>query len=108
MIDREKVIKGLSEVVCDMQAEVDEWKDYSDSELAHGTTVDCDWWFNALGRCKDALELLKAQEPHSCTDCIHYDKEHAVNGYAKCRNSLSPLYCSMLSGTNGCDYMERR
>lgn len=56
----------------------------------------------------DALALLKAQETVNCRDCIHYDKKHAVNGFAKCRNSLSQQYCSWLSETSGCDQIERR
>lgn len=60
---REKVIEELSAVVADMQEEVDEWKDYSDSELRGGLTCDCDWWYNALQSVKDALALLKEQEP---------------------------------------------
>ena len=64
---REKVIEELSAVVADMQEEVDEWKDYSDSELRGGLTCDCDWWYNALQSVKDALALLKAQEPRVMT-----------------------------------------
>ena len=63
MDKREKVVEGLRTIVHEMQAEVEEWKDYSDSELASGVTVDCDWWLDAAKKCGDALELLKAQEP---------------------------------------------
>ena len=63
MDKREKVVEGLRTVVHEMQAEVEEWKDYSDSELASGITVDCDWWLDAAKKCEDALELLKAQQP---------------------------------------------
>lgn len=80
MTDREKVIKGLESVASDMQEEVDEWRDYSDSELAHGLTCDCDWWINTLQKVRDALALLKAQEPRVMTpdeacnsDCVWYD-----------------------------------
>ena len=61
---RDKVIKGLECVVNDMQAEIDEWRDYSDSELAHELTCDCDWWYNAHQKLANALALLKAQEPN--------------------------------------------
>lgn len=62
MIDREKVIKGLENIVSDMQEEIDEWRDYSDSELSHGLTCDCEWWYNTAQMLKDALALLKAQD----------------------------------------------
>ena len=68
MIDKEKVITDITSVVADMQEEVDEWKDYSDSELSHGLTCDCDWWYKALQTLKDALALLKAQEPRLVTE----------------------------------------
>jgi hypothetical protein len=60
---REKVINGLETVVDQMECEVAEWVNYTDSELNNGLTVDCDWWSGALGKLEDALELLKAQEP---------------------------------------------
>ena len=63
MADREKVIKGLENIVSDMQEEIDEWRDYSDSELSHGLTCDCEWWYNTAQKLKDALALLKEQEP---------------------------------------------
>lgn len=63
MDKREKVIANVTAIVSDMQEEVDEWKDYSDSELSHGLTCDCDWWYKTLQTLKDALELLKAHEP---------------------------------------------
>ena len=63
MIDREKVIANVTGIVSDMQEEVDEWKDYSDSELSHGLTCDCDWWYKTLQTLKYALALLKEQEP---------------------------------------------
>ena len=63
MDKREKVIKGLENIVSDMQEEIDEWRDYSDSELSHGLTCDCEWWYNTAQMLKDALALLKAQEP---------------------------------------------
>ena len=63
-MDREKVINKVKAIVADMQEEVDEWKDYSDSELRDGLTCDCDWWYKTLQTLKDALALLKAQEPH--------------------------------------------
>ena len=63
MVDREKVVANVTGIVSDMQEEVDEWKDYSDSELSHGLTCDCDWWYKTLQTLKDALALLKAQEP---------------------------------------------
>lgn len=62
-MDREKVISNVTAIVSDMQEEVDEWKDYSDSELRGGLTCDCDWWYKTLQTLKDALALLKAQEP---------------------------------------------
>ena len=61
-VDREKVINKVTAIVADMQEEVDEWKDYSDSELRGGLTCDCDWWCKTLQTLKDALALLKAQE----------------------------------------------
>lgn len=70
MIDREKrekVINKVKAIVADMQEEVDEWKDYSDSELRGGLTCDCDWWYKTLQTLKDALALLKAQEPRVLT-----------------------------------------
>ena len=77
MDKREKVINGLKTIVDEMEYEVAEWVNYSDSELNAGLTVDCDWWLDALGKCKDALELLKAQEPRE----PHYTKlEYIVNG----------------------------
>jgi len=70
MVDREKVVANVTEIVSDMQEEVDEWKDYSDSELSHGLTCDCDWWYKTLQTLKDALALLKEQEPVvRCKDC---------------------------------------
>lgn len=62
-MDREKVINKVTAIVADMQEEVDEWKDYSDSELRGGLTCDCDWWYKTLQTLKNALALLKAQEP---------------------------------------------
>ena len=50
-----------------MQEEVDEWRDYSDSELRGGLTCDCDWWYKTLQTLKDALALLVAQEPRLIT-----------------------------------------
>lgn len=67
MVDREKVINKVKAIVADMQEEVDEWKDYSDSELRGGLTCDCDWWYKTLQTLKDALALLKAQEPRVMT-----------------------------------------
>jgi hypothetical protein len=64
---REKVINKVTAIVADMQEEVDEWKDYSDSELRGGLTCDCDWWYKTLQTLKDALALLKAQEPRVMT-----------------------------------------
>ena len=61
-MDMEKVIKGLENIVSDMQEEIDEWRDYSDSELSHGLTCDCEWWYNTAQILKAALALLKAQE----------------------------------------------
>ena len=59
---REKVINKVTAIVADMQEEVDEWKDYSDSELRGGLICNCDWWYKALQTLKDAIALLKAQE----------------------------------------------
>ena len=67
MTEREKVIKGLEVLVNDMQEEVDDWEGYTDDELSHGTTVDCNWFYNGLQSAKAALALLKAQEPHLLT-----------------------------------------
>lgn len=64
---REDVINKVTAIVADMQEEVDEWKDYSDSELRGGLTCDCDWWYKTLQTLKDALALLKAQEPRVMT-----------------------------------------
>ena len=63
----EKVINKVTAIVSDMQEEVDEWKDYSDSELRNGLTCDCDWWYKTLQTLKDALALLKEQEPRVMT-----------------------------------------
>lgn len=63
MADREKVIKGLENIVSDMQEEIDEWRDYSDSELSHGLTCDCEWWYNTAQKLKDTLAQLKEYEP---------------------------------------------
>ena len=68
MPDREKVINKVTAIVADMQEEVDEWKNYSDSELRGGLTCDCDWWYKTLQTLKDALALLKAQEPREMSD----------------------------------------
>ena len=68
MVDRENVINKVTAIVADMQEEVDEWKDYSDSELRGGLTCDCDWWYKTLQTLKDALALLKAQEPRLVTE----------------------------------------
>jgi len=62
-MDREKVINKVKAIVADMQEEVDEWKDYSDSKLRGGLTCDCDWWYKTLQTLKNALAVLKAQEP---------------------------------------------
>lgn len=67
MTDRDKVITDITSVVADMQEEVDEWKDYSDSELSNGLTCDCDWWYKALQTLKDSLALLREQEPRVMT-----------------------------------------
>lgn len=67
MVDREKVVANVTGIVSDMQEEVDEWKNYSDSELSHGLTCDCDWWYKTLQTLKDALVLLKEQEPRVMT-----------------------------------------
>lgn len=67
MPDREKVINKVKLIVADMQEEVDEWKDYSDSELRGGLTCDCDWWYKTLQTLKDTIALLKAQEPRVMT-----------------------------------------
>lgn len=89
MDDREKVINKVTAIVADMQEEVDEWKDYSDSELRGGLTCDCDWWYKTLQTLKDAIVLLKALDVtpeelerlkkcrHECKiDCLleHYEK----------------------------------
>ena len=52
---------------------------------------------------RDALALLKAQEPTTCGECKHYDT-HAF----KCRNSLSYHYCCKCDKTFGCNAGERR
>lgn len=98
---REKVIKGLE--CCSSQ----------DRRVVFCHEYDCpyrDYEECPENLMRDALALLKAQEQEviNCKDCIHYDKKHTINGFAKCRNSLSPQYCSWLSETNGCDYIERR
>ena len=67
MDNREKVIKELENIDSDMQEEIDEWRDYSDSELSHGLTCDCEWWYNTAQKLKDAIALLKAQEPRVMT-----------------------------------------
>lgn len=64
---RERVIRGLEEVVHDFHEEVDEWGCYTPDELRGGTTVDCDWFYGVLEKCEDALALLKAQEPRVMT-----------------------------------------
>ena len=66
-MDREKGINKVKAIVADMQEEVDEWKDYSDSELRGGLTCDCDWWYKTLQTLKSTLALLKAQEPRVMT-----------------------------------------
>ena len=68
MTNWEKVVANVTGIVSDMQEEVDEWKDYSDSELSHGLICDCDWWYKTLQTLKDALALLKAQE-QKCREC---------------------------------------
>ena len=68
---REKVVNKVKAIVADMQEEVDEWKDYSDSELRGGLTCDCDWWYKTLQTLKDALALLKAQEPEKPNAIMH-------------------------------------
>lgn len=72
-IDREKVIRGLENIVSDMQEEIDEWRDYSDSELSHGLTCDCEWWYNTAQMLKDAIAMLKAQEPVEPTIDTHWE-----------------------------------
>lgn len=110
MPEREKVINKVAAIVAEMQEEVDEWKDYSDSELRGGLTCDCDWWYKTLQTVKDALALLKAQEPH----VIRFDEiddyevlwlevrdvesEEGLAPWVKTRsgNWFSPLLCSEL------------
>lgn len=41
-----------SEIIATMQEEVDEWKDYTDSELSGGVTVDCDFYLKILNALK--------------------------------------------------------
>ena len=66
-IDREKVIEGLEEVVHDFAEEVEEWGRFTPDELRGGVTVDCDWFYSVLTKCKNALALLKAEEPRVLT-----------------------------------------
>ena len=40
--------KPLREIIATMQEEVDEWRHYTDSELAQGVTVDCDFYLAIL------------------------------------------------------------
>lgn len=95
MTNREKVIANVTGIVSDMQEEVDEWKDYSDSELSHGLTCDCDWWYKTLQTLKDAIALLKAQEPVEPSKRIN----HSGFTYYQCGScdavlvALQPKYC---------------
>ena len=89
MDKREKVIANVTAIVSDMQEEVDEWKDYSDSELSNGLTCDCDWWYKTLQTLKDAIDLLKAEAPRVMTpteiaalkenDIVWYE-QHGTDG----------------------------
>lgn len=87
MTNREKVINKVKAIVADMQEEVDEWKDYSDSELRGGLTCDCDWWYKTLQTLKDALALLKAQEPVA----VHVTAEINYRKIGNCPNCGKPI-----------------
>ena len=96
MPDSEKVINKVTAIVADMQEEVDEWKDYSDSELRGGLTCDCDWWYKTLQTLKDALALLKAQEPRVMTIGDLYGEDM---GYYERKNK--ELVCPVLIACGG-------
>lgn len=63
MTDRGKVVKELSAIIADMQEEVDELARFGDDELRGGMSVDCGWYINLLEKIKDAVGLLREQEP---------------------------------------------
>lgn len=56
----------------------------------------------------DALALLKAQEPRTCSECRHYDIYAITNMDGKCRNSRSCHYCYGCDKSFGCNAWERR
>jgi hypothetical protein len=92
---REDVIKGMENIVSDMQEEIDEWRDYSDSELSHGLTCDCEWWYSTAQKLKDALALLKEQEPRVM-------KVGEVRNWVNSdRVTREPVFIEMRSGVCG-------
>lgn len=57
---------------------------------------------------RDALALLKAHEPRTCSDCRHYDTNAFTDIGGKCRNSLSCHYCYECDKSFGCNTREGR
>ena len=98
MEKREKVIRELETIVDKMECEVAELVNYSDSELNDGLTVDCDWWSGTLGKLKDALEMLKAQEPIKPVFERQFMSNIELYDCGKCGTSLGAKgiakYCS--------------
>lgn len=60
--------KRLAEIVGAMQEEVNEWSAYTDSELADGVTVSCDFFLEILNMLKDRPTKLEIKHAISNTD----------------------------------------
>lgn len=89
-IDREKVIEGLEEVVHDFAEEVEEWGRFTPDELRGGVTVDCDWFYGVLTKCKNALALLKAEEQKPISASI-VDSDGGLMHWWACGNCQAPI-----------------
>ena len=90
MPDREKVIKGLERI-----------RDY---DPMFRVTHDDEFSQYAA----DALALLNAQEPRTCSECRHYDTNAFTDMGGKCRNARSCHYCYGCDKSFGCNEWEGR
>lgn len=56
----------------------------------------------------EAITLLKAQEPRTCSECRHYDTNAFTDMGGRCRNSRSCHYCYGCDKSFGCNAWEGR
>ena len=66
-MEREQVIKGMEEVVRDFKDEIEEWGFFTPDEMRGGISVDCDWYYGVMQKCKAGLEMLKRDAPRVLT-----------------------------------------